>query len=268
MTCYYPKPAKRSETPNENGKYPLQFAWKGSQLDYDYEIPCGKCDGCRADQARDWGIRMYHESLMHERNCMITLTYADECLPGDGKINKKHVQDWLKRVRKAGHKIRYVICGEYGEKTRRPHYHAAIFGEDWLAGAHQLSDSMYTHADLARSWGQGIVSVVPLEVASCMYVAGYVNKKIGDSDTFAMQSRRPPIGKPWTDRHIRLLGNRQTITVNGQESPIPRKYFDWYPQELDWLQANKQPKSRSIEALRNRERNQKARRNLLHNEEI
>ena len=36
----------------------------------------------------------------------------------------------MKRLRKKLHplKIRFFHCGEYGDKTRRPHYHALIFG--------------------------------------------------------------------------------------------------------------------------------------------
>lgn len=272
MTCYYPKPAwiERDKAgnpiPNANGRKSLKFSSR-NQLDFDYELPCGKCDGCRAQQARDWGVRMYHESLVHKQNCMITLTYDDDHLPDDGKLSRHDVQKWLKRIRHKT-KLRYVIAGEYGDKTRRPHYHAAIFGRDWLDGASQLTDSMYTHVELVESWGHGFVSVVPLEPASCMYVAGYVNKKIGDRDTFAMHSRRPPIGKPWTERYIGLLGNRQTVTIGGQESPIPRKYFEWYPLELDQLAGSKKPKSRSIPELRNREINHKAKTNLLRKEKI
>lgn len=267
MACYYSKPAwverDNEGTPirNENGKLNLKFSRKGSQLDPDYEIPCGKCIGCRTDQARDWGVRMYHESLLHDQNSMVTLTYDDEHLPSDGKISVHHCQTFLKRMRSRGYKLRYVLAGEYGERTRRPHYHAAIFGMDFLGGARTINEKMYTNPILEEAWGHGMVSVIPLTVGSCMYIAGYVNKKIGDSDTFALQSRRPPIGKEWLMKNRHKVGNRQTFNINGQESPIPRKYFDWID-ELDYMAGHKRPRKMDIPTARNREINHSARQKL------
>lgn len=267
MTCYYGKPAwierdkQGNPIRNENGKVNLKFTAKGSQLDPDYEIPCGKCLGCRASQSRDWGVRMFHETQMHERNCMITLTYDDDHLPEDGKISVHHAQKFLKRMRKHGHKLRYVLAGEYGEQTKRPHYHIAYFGDDFLTGAVHLNKKLYYNDQLTEIWGQGHVTINPLEVGSCMYIAGYVQKKVGDADTFALQSRRPPIGKDWVIKNRHLLGNRQTFNIFGNEFPIPRKYFEWIV-ELDYQSGLKKPVRLDIPTARNREINHTGRRNL------
>jgi len=111
-----------------------------------------------------------HEAQLHERNSFITLTYNDESLatrrptweptvpytppsestvaqPNDqtrtdetpahaDSLIKRDVQLFVKRLRKDQDarglaKIRYYLVGEYGDQTKRPHYHAAIFGEDF-----------------------------------------------------------------------------------------------------------------------------------------
>lgn len=260
MPCYYPKYAKKSEEPNENGKYPLQFGFKGSQLDNDYMIPCGKCLGCRANQRRDWGIRMYHESLSHERNCMVTLTYDEEHIPQDGKINVNDVQKFIKRMRKK-QKVRYFAAGEYGEKTRRPHYHVCIFGEDFRAVSHSVGKGMYSNAELERLWPMGNTSAINLDPSSCMYVAGYVTKKANDLDTFNLMSRRPPIGYQWLQDHKHILGNRELMTLEGRELPFPRVYFKW-AHELDHIKGNYKKEETNLVVLRNREKNMKARMGL------
>ena len=40
-------------------------------------LSCGKCIGCRLEYSRQWAVRMYHESQLHDLNCFLTLTYAE-----------------------------------------------------------------------------------------------------------------------------------------------------------------------------------------------
>ena len=57
---------------------------------------CRECPGCALDNARDWGIRAWHESMMHDENCFVTLTYAPEFLPFRGMLK---LDDYVKFVR-------------------------------------------------------------------------------------------------------------------------------------------------------------------------
>lgn len=67
----------------------------------------------------------------------ITLTYDTAHVPitnnGFMSLSKRDIQLFMKRLRKANkkagndNKLSYYVCGEYGGKTRRPHYHAIIF---------------------------------------------------------------------------------------------------------------------------------------------
>lgn len=195
----------------------------------DYQIPCGKCDGCAADRSLQWAVRMAHEAQMHDRNCFVTLTYQE----APEAINKKDVQDFIKRLRHhSDREIRYFACGEYGEKTRRPHYHAILFGEDFLGGAYDIDDRLYGNRILDEIWGKGITSIGEFTMASACYVAGYVNKKLNDPDTFSLMSKKPPIGRRWLDKNWEELSRSGRTVINGQVLPVPKVYFDWKEEEL------------------------------------
>jgi len=130
MPCDNPIAAIRSSTPNKNGNFPLVLLTKGiDTYRGEIKIPCGQCTGCRLDRSKAWAIRCYHESMMWEENCFATLTYDDEHLPKNSSLDKRDLQKFFKRLRKKYEpkKIRYYACAEYGEKSFRPHYHAAIF---------------------------------------------------------------------------------------------------------------------------------------------
>ena len=88
---------------------------------------------------------MYEETKVHSKLCFVTLTYAPEHVPqlvdtSSGEVslslNKKHLQDWFKRIRrnfqlkKIKAEFKYFACGEYGPRTLRPHYHIFFFGLD------------------------------------------------------------------------------------------------------------------------------------------
>lgn len=62
----------------------------------------------------------------------LTLTYNNEHLPKCG-IFKEEIQLFLKRLRikldrlNISHNLRYVAVGEYGSKSKRPHYHMILW---------------------------------------------------------------------------------------------------------------------------------------------
>ena len=109
---------------------PVTITNKASISQEKMEVPCGKCIECRIHQRKEWSLRLLHEMAYHERSVFLTLTYSDENLPDDLSISKRHLQLFLKRLRKqSGRKgIKYFATGEYGESTQRPHYHAIVFG--------------------------------------------------------------------------------------------------------------------------------------------
>ena len=227
MTCYHSKPAWKSGLPNENEKHPIRFNFRDKTPDY--FIDCGKCEGCRTKQRRDWAIRMYHEAKYHEHNSFVTLTYNDENMPQDGKISKPDIQKFLKRLRKElDNQVRYYIVGEYGEQTRRPHYHACFFGQDFRGpNMYPIRERVWANPHLDRIWSRGHVEIAEFNLATAMYTAGYVNKKLDDTDTFALQSRNPPLGKQWVLQYADQLRRIKSIPINGQEHPIPSLYLRW-----------------------------------------
>ena len=224
MTCVRARPAWRYIKPNKNGRHEIHF--HAQNREPDYYIDCGKCEGCRSRQRSDWGVRMYHESKLWDRNCFITLTYDDEHLKEH--IDKIDVQYFIARLRKeSSRKIRYYAVGEYGGQTHRAHYHAIIFNEDFLGGAYDINSQLYGNKWLEDIWGMGQVSIAPFTAATAMYTAGYTAKKIGDEDTFSLQSRSPPLGMEWVRRNHDNLRRLEKVVVEGKPMPIPRVYLNW-----------------------------------------
>lgn len=196
---------------------------------------------------------------MHDRNCFVTLTYED----APPKLNVGDTQRFLKRLRKRI-PIRYFLCGEYGEKTKRPHYHAVLFGTDLRGGAYNIDDRLYGNPILDAIWGHGQAAIGNFEMSSACYVAGYVNKKLSDLDTFQTMSRRPPIGWNWAVEHQEMLERREKVVIEGKEYPIPKAYLRWHettafrPEKV-WVDVRRVPKRLTDFELRNKEINHERR---------
>lgn len=78
--------------------------------------------------------------------------------------------------------LRYFMCGEYGDKHHRPHYHAIVFG--FFPPDAQLLDprkKLYVSPMLSRKWEFGFHTVARVEPDCISYVAGYVDKKMSDA---------------------------------------------------------------------------------------
>lgn len=190
---------------------------------------------------------------MHDMNCFITLTYDDAHLPKDRSLDKRAFPLFMKRYRKflGSHKIKSFYCGEYGEQTGRPHYHAIIFGHDFEDVQHvedsDTGNSYYFSPTLARLWPDGHHVIGDVSFDSCMYVAKYCIKNVNgetrkkrytfvDEDTgeifevlpeFGHQSNG--IGKEWFERFHKDVWNGKdddfVVTSNGVPSKPPRYYF-------------------------------------------
>ena len=137
---------------------------------YNFWVGCNQCIPCRINRRRNWVSRMILESLTVDEACFVTLTYDDEHNPR--RLEKSDLQNFFKRLRKhLNFKIRYYACGEYGEKTKRPHYHAVIFGLS------EVQASFFCR----KAWTSGFVYVGSFTPDSASYVAGYVCKKLDET---------------------------------------------------------------------------------------
>lgn len=178
-----------------------------------YSYPCGKCAACLITRRQEWTFRLLLELREYEYSYFITLTYDDSHLPEGGNLLKRDAQLFLKRLRKRVGKFRYFLCGEYGEKYGRAHYHAIIMSkEDFNLefGTDKKGQIVIVNSAFHKAWSLdnrsiGIVDVAVIpgredqrRIAS--YVAGYVLKKLGvereDSleKEFTLMSRKPGIG--------------------------------------------------------------------------
>lgn len=171
-------------------------------------VACGKCLECKMKKSNEWGFRLAHEASLHEKNCVVTLTYNDDFLPADLSVRKTETQNFMKRLRKSiyPHKVRFFACGEYGAKKGRPHYHVVLFGycPDDLTYLYttEKGEVLYKSESLAKVWGKGFVSVgLDVTVNTAKYLSKYLQKNIGKPKSenekqppFVLMSNRPGIG--------------------------------------------------------------------------
>lgn len=214
-------------------------------------VPCGKCSSCLSDKARDWSNRCLMELQSSKCAVFVTLTYNDFHLPfGDSgpTLRVEDCQKFMKRLRKhfSEKRIRFLLSGEYGSKTQRPHYHAILFGlhlSDFpdlrLVKYNKLKQPLFTSPTLAAIWSHGIVSIGSVTKQSCDYVCRYVLKKQRDLNSddnfyagrkppFIISSRRPGIGLLDCDKY--LAAPDQHIVVDGKDGsvydfPIPKSVW-------------------------------------------
>lgn len=192
------------------------------------EVPCGKCFACRKKKAGEWSMRMIHEMDSHEDAVFVTLTYEGEQY-NRGSLCKRDLQLFLKRLRKniAPKKIRYFACGEYGDQTKRPHYHLIIFG---------LSLRPEDTIIISDSWSLGMVNFGIAEPASIAYTTQYIDKKFSGQlayEEYDLQGREPVfrvsslgIGKEFALKSKTQIEQQGYLTVNGIKQSIPRYYLN------------------------------------------
>lgn len=249
MPCYSPLSGYKSQLTTKNGKRKLTFSNKAGYADLPLTVPCGQCIGCRLERSRQWAIRLTHEAQMHELSVFVTLTYSPENEPEGRTLVKAHFQSFMKRLRKShGSKIRYYHCGEYGETTGRPHYHAILFGVDFADkkkhSKNPQGNTIWTSATLDKIWGLGFCTIGAVNFETCAYVARYVMKKrtgeqapahyetlnlatgeiVHRLPEYATMSLKPGIGADWYARYAKDVFPSDNVVVRGKETHPPRYY--------------------------------------------
>lgn len=167
------------------------------------ELPCRKCLECRMRQAREWTARCILELSQHKYAWFVTLTYDDQHAPFSSFVTSdfkcgslltlryRDFQLFMKRLRKAiDYPIRYRVCPEYGDRTRRPHYHVIIFGLQLtdiqylysMKGGRKVwqddrsGQPHYTSPWLRGIWQNGNIDIAAVDYGSIHYVSNYMLK--------------------------------------------------------------------------------------------
>jgi len=181
---------------------------------------------------------------MYENNSFITLTYNDDNL-GDNKLNYKDFQDFMKRLRSKEPQleISYFVTGEYGEKSKRKHWHAIIFNWEPPDKIHQFTtdrgDRVFTSSLLDSLWGHGETKTGAVTIESAGYTARYSAKKLvhgkdqnHDYTPISKKSSKHAIGKRWLEKHWEDVFNHgYIINADGVKSGVPRYYEKWLKRE-------------------------------------
>ena len=221
---------------------------------YLYEqIPCGHCWACKLNYSSQWATRIMVECLNSDHNYFLTFTYDEYSIPiptetqynGETFINDgtwlgslfpdditKFINSLRKYFERKGHTgIKYFYAGEYGETTKRPHYHMILmncpldisqfydFHIDGRGKEHWKSP------EIEKYWDKGIIDIGEVEYASAAYVARYCMKKITDDPDktkywangmypeFVRMSRRPGIGSKYFNENMETIYKNDKLYV-------------------------------------------------------
>lgn len=207
-------------------------------------VPCGKCPECLQKKRSEWTFRLLTELNICNSAHFITLTYDDDNLPNfdirtntfidrggfnyEGNpdvahyLEKKEAQLFIKRLRKENDKVskeqlRYFFVGEYGDKTRRPHYHAIFFN---------LKKNVVDNIE--KIWKYGFVHVGEVNQSSIHYVTKYMLKHQEEKNTFSLCSKRPFIGHsyltPSIKRYHKKHNDMKVQFMDSTKIGMPRIY--------------------------------------------
>lgn len=250
MACFSPLDAWQ----RDSGEVVFSDRGDGRRL----QLPCGQCVGCRLERSRQWAIRCMHEASMHEANAFVTLTYDQEHFAPS--LDYRDFQLFMKRARKELGPLRFYMCGEYGERTFRPHFHALLFGVGFL-DRYQWRKSasgfpLFRSPILEELWTAGSSEIGDVSFESAAYVARYVMKKVTGPASeshykrvlpstgevvdvvpeFTRMSLKPGIGRKWIEKFYTDVYPEDGVLVNGMKCKPPRYYdgvFSYFRQSDD-----------------------------------
>lgn len=238
-----------------------------------FQLPCGKCIECRLEYAKQWAVRCVHEAQMHKESIFLTLTYSDEFLESP-KLIYEHFQLFMKKLRKTQNTpIGVFVTGEYGDRTKRPHWHACLFGyrpkDSIYKRSTERGDRIFESPQLTKIWGKGLAEFGEVTIESAGYCARYAAKKLNhgrdqdhDFHPISKKSSKHAIGKRWLEQHWEDAFNYGHIVLaDGSTTSIPRYYEKWLKEHqpeawLQYIQSAKQQRSEFAAKKHRKEQNE------------
>jgi len=215
-------------------------------------VACGNCPRCVQRRKLEWGFRMEWEMREAKTAYFVTLTYDTKHVPinrfGRKTLNnKEHINEetgeitggdltrFFKRLRinqvrskvtwehyynglQVTDNIKYYACGEYGEKRKRPHYHAIIFNA--------------SKVNIEKSWKLGETHIAPANGSTIAYVMKYLDKNMGKKQDNRIErefnTMSEGIGLSYVTKNQLWHKNNLDIlfvtTMQGLKVPMPRYY--------------------------------------------
>ena len=206
---------------------------------------CGRCLHCRIRRRTLWTLRMMHHQQYVEHSSFITLTYEDKNLMvrnGISNLVRSDVQKYFKRLRINEQRnnrrlqIQYYLCGEYGDRTSRPHYHFILFGnlDVWSYPSETRGERVFAISGnpVFDAWELGSVNIANAEADSMRYVAQYIDKKLfGIASAFShreapFQLASQRLGIEWLNDNLEKVMYEASVSFRGNKYPIPRAYMN------------------------------------------
>lgn len=136
-----------------------------------YKVPCGKCAFCLSNKRSQWMFRIFHEMRYQENpGWFLTFTYEEKYVKRTAhglSLRFRDIQLYIKKLRKAKYYAKYICVGEYGRKTKRPHYHMLLWTN---CPCMQLEN--YWKATNGQMLGR--IHTGRLTMASAMYTLKYI----------------------------------------------------------------------------------------------
>lgn len=180
-------------------------------------VPCRMCWRCKKNRVNDYTARAMAESFTSAFTCALTLTYAPRDDLADKVLHPRHFQLFMKRLRRAGHKVRYLVAGEYGALKGRAHFHAILFFSEMANLSEETLPVFYnvdhmlnpeTSACLSRAlpdrkmshireWPHGhVIADWSATEKAVRYVCKYLLAEEKNNAWFSL-SKKPPLGAAW-----------------------------------------------------------------------
>ncbi len=266
-------------------------------------IPCGKCAYCMMQYSNQWAHRCSLEAKQYKENYFITLTYDNENLPRQKKINdhtgeieeynslnKEHLKKFIKGIRNYYYRkykhtgIKFLACGEYGEKGGRPHYHLIMFNlpmEDLKPKfINKKGEQYWTSETIENIWKKGLTIATEYSWNTGEYIARYLSKRADTNwDANYYKDRRlvkeyitmsNGIGKKYLEENKEEILDNDKVMINQKGTIIYPKTFKYFLRLLE-EKYGEEERVKEIKAERERkglERIEKAKLEGIHENTI
>lgn len=173
-------------------------------LDSGDVVACRSCKLCKANRVKDYVGRCIAEQSTSDGTLAVTLTYAGDG-PNTATLIYSDVQKFLKKLRKDGYKVRYIVAGEYGSNKGRAHWHIVLFFKGKVPDV-EIEKTQYTF----KYWDHGYSYFQKPDYKGFYYLMKYAlkdqtNKQKVRTGHLSM-SKKPPLGQAYflrlAEKHV------------------------------------------------------------------